>query len=758
MRKRRRTGEAGVYCVPVLDPLEETEASATLGDLSPVLGLPPGAGDRLVDVAETDPDLDDVADRVVSGLLLHPDRRLLDLLPALQALSGLPLPLGLLKRRSCNVLIRAGVTGWSELATKSVGDLFDMHNTGSTTVRDILSVAVGQAVRVLSTSSSEAGPRSWEEEVNLTDEFDLTETSGRSVHQEWDPAAVQVLHAVRLLASWASCERGTIQLGDLLIGTTPGLPVDVEQALSSAGVIAVAQLAYPDLAEVDLGQLCEDMLDCLPADRRLVAERRLLVLKPDTLEQVGEALGLTRERARQIQLKAREQLTELLADDSCRPLRWRAATLSAALGAAVPSSSLIVAQALKEAAGKVVHSERLVAVLLYLAGPYRTQDGWMIRLAGAIPPINDLLAAMGSNRSISAPDAMAWLSSRGYVPQILTDWVQIEPKLRLEGDLLLNWSGSAIDKCVTLLQLWRRPASAEALVTGVGENHNVRSVRQRLFDDPRFMRVNRSEWVLREWGGEEYTGISEEIEQRILEWGGRAKLADLVDVLVKQFGVAAVSVRVYAEAPKFVIEDGWVRLRTAADALETRQTLPGTRGLYRRGLTSWAHVIHVDADVLRGSGRYAPEVLARALPLNPGEERAFESPAGSLRITWPITSAFGPSLGSTRALALHVGARLGDDLRIQFDLSSGTCEPVRVAPELLVGRDIRSSLQLLTGLELRDGELAEGVAEGVGTTAAELVGVLRRRGDDQVADLLPPPTDLALADALADLAALFDNE
>lgn len=730
--------------------------AAALGDLSPVLGLACGDGELLVELAATEAVLDGAVARVVSSLLLHEDKRLIDLLPALRLLNAVPVPLALLKRRSCNVLIRSGLVKWSELAEATIADLFDLPNTGRTTVQDVLGVAVRQAVRVLVASPAGNRETPWAVEAELDDGFDLPEESSGTRNAQWDPAATQLVHAVRLLASWASCERRGVHLSDLLTSTAAGLPVDVEQALSSATATNLAEYAYPELGEADLGELAEDVLGCLPADRRLVAERRLLILKPDTLEQVGDALGVTRERARQIQVKVREQLTEVLADDSCRPLRWRAATLATALGAAAPSSSAVVSAALQEAAGEVAGPERLVAILLYLAGPYRTQDGWWIRAGAGAPPVHDLLAAMGGSRSISVTETEAWLAGRGFVPQILHDWAQLESKLKVHEDLVLNWSGSAVDKCVTLLQLWRRPASAEVLVDAVGESHNVRSIRQRLFDDARFMRVNRSDWALREWGGEEYTGISEEIEQRILEWGGRAKLTDLVNVLVEQFGVAAGSVRVYAEAPKFVIEDGWVRLRTAADALESRQTLPSTRGLYRRSPSSWAHVLHVDSEVLRGSGRSCPEVLARALSLNPGEECSFDSPAGPLRMTWPITSAFGPALGSTRALAVHVGAQAGDDLRIQFDLDRQTCQPFRIAEGLLKDRDSGSSLRLITGLDLRDGELVEGVADGVGTSAAELVGVLRRRGDDQIADLLPPPADVGLADALADLAALFD--
>lgn len=743
------------------DMIEMTPAAAVVADLSPFLKLPLDgwftASTPIAQVVASG-QMPALASRAASGLLLHRNDRLLDLLPALHTLRETRVPLSLLRRRTSNVLIRGGLTDWATLVERTVDDLLGLPNAGTSTVLDILDVAVKQTIRALTVDFP--GPQ----EGCTADESAQEEHGVATLHTTGyangpiDDVGVELLVAVRLLASWAVSEGQGGRLSNFIKVPSRGLPPDVEQAIVDAGMIEVEQLAYPHLTHADLGQLAEDVLNCLTDDRRMVAERRILTMKPDTLERVGRDLGVTRERARQIQLKVHEQLTELLQDDLCLPLRWRAATLATTLGRAVLAASPLVHNTLREISQNTSHPDQLIALLVFLAGPYRVQNGWWIRAGADLPAVADLLATMGGSRHMSVSDAAEWLVARQLNPELLRDWVQLEPKLKVQEDLVLDWSGSAVDKSVTLLSLWRRPASAEELVNAVDEGHNPRGIRQRFFDDPRFMRVNRTDWVLRDWGGEEYTGISEEIEQRILEWGGRAKLSDLVDVLVEQFGVAAGSVRVYAEAPKFVIEDGWVRLRTAADALEARQTLPGTGGLYRRSPSSWAHVLHVDSEVLRGSGRHCPEVFARALPLNPGEEYSFDGPAGPLRITWPITSAFGPSLGSTRALALHVGAQSGDDLRIQFDLSRGTCEPVRITPTLLNESDNCSSLRLLTGLDLRDGELAEGVANGVGTTPAELVGVLRRRGDDQVADLLPPPADVGLTDALADLAALFGTD
>jgi hypothetical protein len=76
------------------------------------------------------------------------------------------------------------------------------------------------------------------------------------------------------------------------------------------------------------------------------------------------------------------------------------------------------------------------------------------------------------------------------------------------------------------------------------------------------VRVSRREWGLVEWGLEEYSGIAEEIAQRIGREGGRALLTDVV-AEVARFGVRESSVRMYAEAPMFVIEGDWIRTKRA---------------------------------------------------------------------------------------------------------------------------------------------------------------------------------------------------
>jgi len=75
---------------------------------------------------------------------------------------------------------------------------------------------------------------------------------------------------------------------------------------------------YPEpismLQEGDVGALVDSWLDELGTKEREVIVRRfgLHHYEPATLEKVGEELGVTRERVRQIQMQALSQLRKIL--------------------------------------------------------------------------------------------------------------------------------------------------------------------------------------------------------------------------------------------------------------------------------------------------------------------------------------------------------------------------------------------------------------------------------------------------------------
>lgn len=692
-----------------------------------------------------------LASKIAGFALDFSNRSLAELMPALSRSDVSKLPTNTLQVRSRNVLSRSGVSCWSDLAKLSPAELGQLRNAGHQTVQDIVHMCVlfagNDAPRGQHASDSESAPSADSKVPYVFDESYL--------------AVDEASRQLRSIATWALRERSVVEaMAVWQLRPELNAPQFVLDAWDDFLATRLDNLADKDLLYADVGTLAEDLLGSFEAGRREVLQARVLATAPLTLDEIGRRLGVSRERVRQIQGKVTERLTSLLLDRKFLPLHWRAGDLAQALGAAAP----ILAQESEQALLRAVRdcpdelATTLKAFLLHIAGPYAVRDGWYVRLGARIPDARELATLADEHGLLSVPAAAEWLTSQKVDPKHLDGWISWSGRFQRFGDTLAVWSGSVVDKCVSILALKGAPTDAETLVAEVGEGHNVTGVRNRLFEDRRLMRTGRSSWGLRAWRLEEYTGITEEIAQRIEEWGGRAKITDLVDELVRLFGVSPGSVRVYADAPMFFTEDGYVQMRRSEECFVVDRDLSRCRGVFRVSESSFSYLMAVDRDVLRGSGRVCPDGLAAALGVCPGKPRSFSTGRGQIKVSWPETSASGPSLGSTRALATDVGAVEGDLLRLQFETNRGECAAFRVRLDALAELTDAEAIKALTGLQDIGDDMAAAVALGVGTESARLGEVLRQRGDDRVADLLPvPQVDDALHDALSDLAGVLND-
>jgi hypothetical protein len=150
------------------------------------------------------------------------------------------------------------------------------------------------------------------------------------------------------------------------------------------------------------------------------------------------------------------------------------------------------------------------------------------------------------------------------------------------------------------------------------------------------------------------------------------------------------------------------------------------RGAFRRGRTEIRLAIPVDTHVLRGSGRPIPAPVGAALGLHPGQKVHYATGHGQTPLAWRMDSTHGPGIGSTRALAIASGARLGDTLVLIFDLQANTLDAVRV-PASIRGKD---RLQRLLG---RDTLARTVVAASLDCRRADIEEVLTKRGEPDLA-------------------------
>ena len=521
------------------------------------------------------------------------------------------------------------------------------------------------------------------------------------------------------------------------------------------GRAALTDWVNPALLDVTLDELAERLFANMD-ERRLTIHRRRVV-DGATLAVVGGELGVTRERIRQLQVKTERQIETSLKRDQFRLLHWRAANLRSSLGTMAPVASDHTRLAMERSLrGAGPHAAELLWPLIFrLAGPFRERDGWMTLEQADMPDPADIEAMADEFGVLPLADAYDWLTAHGVRPEFHDAWLEHAGRFRRSGDHLMIWSGNLGDKAVAVLASLNEPSDAPTLVALVGEGYSVASARNRFFEDERLVRVNRTDWALRAWGMEEYTGITDEIAQRIETAGGEVEVDAVVREIVSQFSVKENSVRMYTAAPMFVVEGGRIRLRTADEPFYVEGGLETCAGAFRSSGRSVSLLIPADAVLLRGSGRPLSGPVAAALGVSPGRPRSFLHASGALRVTWPITAGAGPSLGSARVMATNAGATAGERVRLDFDLEQGRVTAERV-PQEVDSHEGMEAIRLLTGI-IADSENALAVvADALDVSPANVRRVLIARGDTDLAELLPiPVVDAHLGSTLSDLAQLI---
>ena len=642
-----------------------------------------------------------------------------------------------LSARSRNVLLRNHLETWGKVGTVSPEFIGGFTNAVINVVRDTtrLAIELGAAVVVdlVGQHSSSFG------------------TSGEPVLESLTtPIGRWVVDGpMQKLTAWGLTQSEAMTLGQALDRATSGerVPADVADAAAVIWALPLRELASarpPSYAE-----LVVELLGELSEVEQEVLRRRVYTTSPVTLEAVGTDLAVTRERVRQIQVRAEERIETQLASSRFAPVHWAAFTLHSALGSLAPAEA--VARELSRLVGGIVADNVIVAttILLRLAGPYRIE-----RTAYVTEGVRDLPTRLRGvadpHGVIAVEDVHNVLATCGVLPEFFDSALAWLDQFRRFGDALVAWPNNGVDKLVAMLALRGQPADTETLVRECGEDYSTRALHNRLGEEPRVVRVSRREWGLVEWGLEEYSGIAEEIAQRIGREGGRALLTDVV-AEVARFGVRESSVRMYAEAPMFVIEGDWIRMRGDDERAHADDGVDEARRTYRLAPTTIAYLIEVDYDTLRGSGKAIPRGTSVALGVQPGAKVRFASDDGDIVVSWPLTAIAGPSIGSVRSHALAHGLCEGDHLRIVFDTYTTTASSFGITQRELSTLDATRRAVALTGIEgLTGSNVANDLARAIEAPMGSLRRALIGRGDEALLQLLPtdsgsPELDEALA-------------
>ncbi len=659
---------------------------------------------------------------VVKNLMESPERIIGELLRVLPHLDHELIRLAELDERSANALRRLRCSTWADLAACTTSRIRNLVSVGELTVERILTAAAA---------------RNFNAALELGISHLPDPNIGGVAEPTYTPYAILLLSLgpiLRDLAAWGIRERGLSTLGDL-ISFSPdiqGLPPDLASAFGRITSLELTEFLGTEGPELDRDLLIQ-FEKALGRGGKILIRREVPLDNPPTVQQIADEIGPTRERVRQIEALGRDEVSRLLATPEFAPIRWRADDLRSSLGVAVLAGSDHHIQSLNASVAGLTSPESSSAedLLLWIAGPYQRDGDWLVLQGYSVKGIQGLFEQRMSNQVIvTNSEASSVLGELGISPLVTRTFLQNHPGLRFIGDdTFVKWFGTVSDKAEVVLSLVCQPLNCEQINAHIGEGHAKTTLQNALSADERFTCVDLARnFALTEWGYEEYSGIAEEMLERIDRDGGSIVLEELIEELVKQFGVKPNSVRMYARTPAFVIKNGRLSRRS-----EDSPYLPDNRVDRAKGVYVAADgrvIVHyiTDKDVLRGSGRRFEESAAAALGMLPDSDLEFEGFGGMrVKVSWRAISTSGPALGSIRDFATKLELETGDKFRLVFDRSTMSCHVERATVETLAGA---------TGLAFETGSELKTLATSLGVETGFVESSLRGRGDVDVAELI----------------------
>ena len=630
--------------------------------------------------------------------------------------------------RALNLLGRAGCLEWRTFAKLCPLTLRQLPNLGRGTFVDILDTVL----------------LAWSETLAA----DLTFLAGL------DPAPTPQTEAADAFAPVATSPLSIAVIADLATAltyawdhgaTTFAEAVEVLRSAVDANADAAGaleRLRSEQLSEalglpsMDAGAWCA-LTAFDERDAAILSERLYATGKRLTLDELAQRFGVTRERIRQREVEIAKTLTVRLEGPSARPIRHLAARLREAGGLFDDGEFEGVVDRLLPGVAEI-HRQILIAV----AGRYVDWHG--LRAREDVANMLDLIAAgyaeLGPGTRVDA-EQLERLATVVQPAPLSARLLEALGLRRIEDVMVVGGRTHAV-KAIAALGAVGRPLDFDEIHVLAGFDIPPRSLQNAMFSDRRLMRRGKDSYGLRTWGGEEYSGIVQELEQAIERAGGQVDLDEVVERFVREFGVTEVSVRAFAKDQRFVLRaDRRLAMRGAEDPDVNVVHVPieMTAGTVRLDGV-WHLRYEVDADVLRGSGGAARKGVAQAVGLEPGLMIGTEFDGGPVTFSWRNVQ---PSIGSVRAIALHHSCTAGDLLLIP--LSGTEPRPTRVVR----GRDRlqwsgvkRLGVELgLDPTEIEEHEQPLEVSEALGLPLGadwyEIVDDLRDRGDKALLALLP---------------------
>ncbi len=467
------------------------------------------------------------------------------------------------------------------------------------------------------------------------------------------------------------------QLGELLVAahyltgatTLADLPcVDWQVLLDATGqdvTTPLEDLVPTSFAFFDVPLVVRTALGRLGEREREILIRTALAPRDDrdTLESIGDDFSVTRERIRQIRIRALSTFDAITSPVLGRIAPW----LVRLAGQASRVSSLpirwnrLLVQETNEEARRVC-----VSAMRRAAGYAVGADGWA-RTESAEAALRGAQARLleaGQSRGIVPNEAIANILD-GHIAfdderdAFLKDVVGLTS---FEGRWVVN--GSAKTRVRAALAILGGPATKAEIgqLTGLDPSR----VGSYLSAIPGVCRADKERWAYEEWVDDPYDGIVGEILQRIEEDGGSTTLERLVRELPEMFAVSEVSVRAYLATPRFVIEGATVREASEAEIAATHYGhVKNVATAVRLDDGTWAARLAIEQRHLDGYSAGLPAPVARAAGLEPGESLLVEVEGfpHAVSLSWRLESLTRlVALGRLAPVLASLNVSPGDEL------------------------------------------------------------------------------------------------
>ena len=565
-------------------------------------------------------------------------------------LQGLPL-----KVRTRNCLLNEKLMEGDNQLT--VNELLSIRNFGRTSLQDLLFTVeefLKERMRAGSTNSRDAGakpeptPSTPKENTILVATVQGPRTSWECAGRLLSPllATAAEVHGVKTLAEALDPELLRLANRMGIAGEISALKID-DLARETPGLVSAILLR---LART---------LDSASETERTIIEQRLLSTRPTTLASLGTQVGVTRERIRQVQARIETKIRDALG----KGVQIIATTLKERFGHVVLKSEL------EDRIEEFLSAEKsLVTRLLRKAVVkdmgFTLDDGLYLdrqakeefeRIRDLIPQLVDDVGLVDKQRLVSNFPSEEWKQR--------WPWVHKHCGLKeFFGAFSIRDSDRARVKAA-LLSIGR-PATRKEIARECG--FSEAKAGSHLSGIPSVGKADKQRWGLREWIDDEYTGIVDEIIQRIEEDGGVTTTKKLLTELPGKFGVTASSVRTYMNTRMFVVRDGWISLANKS-SVRLRELDDVIDGRDHYGAPYWT--FRVEARFFDGySATGVPPEFANALGCGPDDRKRLRienlPDCPEISLVWSLASTTDASLGCLAEPLTRLGIKPGQRVRV----------------------------------------------------------------------------------------------